>query len=212
MKITEKLIPINNYNRPGTKSTPKRICVHYTGDIGASAENLAAFWRNVAKGVFKSNPTSWTSAQYVVGLDGEIIRIVPDNEIAYAASGQNNSTIHIEVCYKQESGCFEEKTIVALGELVRKLMSDYNIPAEKVLRHYDLTGKLCPAYYVDNARWAALHEKITTEPKQTLFRLQLGAFSSRKNADAYLEKVNAVLTAAGLGKAVIVADCTTQAN
>lgn len=192
--------------------------MHYTSDIGATAENLAAFYRNVANGVFKSNPTSWTSRQYVVGLDGKIIHIIPDNEISYAASGQNNNTIHIEVCYKQESGCFEEKSIAALGELVRKLMSDYNITADKVLRHYDLTGKYCPAYYVDSSRWSVLHDRITsgascatgasgaTEPKKTLYRIQMGAFSSRKNADAYLEKVNAVMSEAGLGKAVIVTD------
>ena len=190
MTITDSLIPKNKYNRPGTKSTPKRICVHYTGDCGATAEQLTKYWQNVAAGVFKDKPWSWTSAQYIVGLNGEVVRCIPDNEIAYTAANQNADTIHIEVCYKQKSGEFEEKSIAALGELVRSLMKKYAIPAGKVVRHYDLTGKLCPAYYVDEARWNTLHERITSESKASaLYRVQVGAFSSRANAEAYMQKL-----------------------
>ena len=190
MTITDSLIPKNKYNRPGTKSTPKRICVHYTGDCGATAAQLAKYWQNVAAGVFKDKPWSWTSAQYIVGLDGEVIRCIPDSEIAYAAANQNADTIHIEVCYKRQSGEFEESSIVALGELVRSLMKKHAIPAGKVVRHYDLTGKLCPAYYVDENRWAALHERITSESNSSaLYRVQVGAFSSRTNAEAYMQKL-----------------------
>lgn len=192
MTITDCLIPKNKYNRPGTKSTPKRICVHYTGDCGKNTDRLVAYWKNVAAGVFKDNPLAWTSAQYIVGLNGELVRCIPDNEIAYAAANQNADTIHIEVCYKQKSGMFEEKSIAALGELVRSLMKKYGIPASKVVRHYDLTGKHCPAYYIDENRWAVLHECITSTAKsKTLYRVQVGAFSSKENATLYLEKVRA---------------------
>ena len=190
MTITDSLIPKNKFNRPGTKSTPKRICVHYTGDCGATAAQLTKYWQNVAAGVFKDKPWSWTSAQYIVGLNGEVVRCIPDNEIAYAAANQNADTIHIEVCYKRQSGEFEEKSVVALSELVRSLMKKHAIPAGKVVRHYDLTGKLCPAYYVDENRWAALHERITSESKSSaLYRVQVGAFSSRTNAEAYMQKL-----------------------
>ncbi len=123
-------------------------------------------------------------------VNGEVVRCIPDSEIAYAAANQNADTIHIEVCYKRQSGAFEEKSIVALGELVRSLMKKYSIPAGKVVRHYDLTGKLCPAYYVDEARWNTLHERITSESKASaLYRVQVGAFSSRANAEAYMQKL-----------------------
>ena len=119
-----------------------------------------------------------------------MFRCIPDNEIAYAAANQNADTIHIEVCYKRQSGEFEEKSITALGELVRSLMKKHAIPAGKVVRHYDLTGKLCPAYYIDEARWNSLHERITSESKSsTLYRVQVGAFSSRANAEAYMQKL-----------------------
>lgn len=191
MKITENIIPKNKYNRPGTKSVPNRICVHYTGQAGADAERLALFYKNVASGMFPEKPNSWTSTQYIIGLDGRIIRIVPDNEIAYAASGKNNGTIHIEVCYARAGGEFESASISALRELVQDLMKKYGIPAGKVLRHYDLTGKYCPWFYVDENRWSVLHEYITAPEikPEKLYRVQVGAFSSKENATLYMDKV-----------------------
>ena len=192
MTITDKLIPAGKYNRPGTKSTPKRICVHYTGDCGASADRLALF--------FTDNAAARTSSHYIVGINGEIIRCIPDNEIAYAAANQNANTIHIEVCYKDKTGKFEEKSISALNELVLYLMDKYKIGASNVVRHYDLTGKHCPAYYVDANRWAALHERITTKPTaKKLYRVQVGAFSSKDNAENYA----ATIRKAGFGAFVI---------
>lgn len=200
MEITNRLIDVNPYNCPGTASTPTRICVHYTGDVGASADRLAQFYANVAAGMFLDHPENWTSTQYIVGLKGEVIRIVPDNRVAYAASGKNAGTIHIEVCYAQPSGKFEEASITALEELVRYLMSRYKIPADNVVRHYDLTGKLCPYYYIDEDRWAVLHERITSDRKAgVLYRVQVGAFSSKENADNYEKKVKE----AGFGTLVI---------
>ena len=43
-----------------------------------------------------------------------------------------------------------------LGWLVRRLMAKYGIDASGVIRHYDVTGKLCPAPYVTASKWAAL--------------------------------------------------------
>ena len=193
MKITDKPIPINKYNRLGTKSTPKRICVHYTGQAGTDADRLALFYSNVAAGMFLGKSNNWTSTQYIVGLNGKVIRIVPDNEIAYAASGKNDGTLHIEVCYSKASGEFETASISALRELVQELMKKYHIPAGNVLRHYDLTGKYCPWYYVDENRWAVLHECITAPEVESkkLYRVQVGAFSSRENAVLYMDKVKA---------------------
>lgn len=192
MTITDRIIPINKYNRPGTKFTPQKICVHYTGNAGSSAAAGAAYQMNVAKGVFASKGQGvWTSSQYLVGLNGEVIRCVPDDEMAYAAANNNRGVIHIEVCHQDTSGKFNAVTITALGELVRSLMKKYSISADKVVRHYDLTGKHCPMYYVDETRWAALHDSITAAaaPANKLYRVQVGAFSSKSNAEAYLKKV-----------------------
>lgn len=204
MSITENIIPKNKYNRPGTKSIPERICVHYTGQAGADADKLALFYKNVASGMFPDKPDSWTSTQYIIGLSGKKIRIIPDNEVAYAASGKNNGTVHIEVCYSKITGEFESASVSALRELVQELMKKYRIPAEKVLRHYDLTWKYCPWFYVDENRWAVLHEYITapTAKPKKLFRVQVGAFSSKENAALYMNKVKA----AGFGAFIVEVD------
>ena len=166
MKIIDNTIPKNSYNRPGTRSVPKKICIHYEGNPGCGAANAAAYQLNVAKGVFKSaGSNAWTSSQYVVGINGEIIRCVPDAEIAYAAANNNAGVLHVEVCHANSSGVFSSAAINALSELIPYLMKKYCIPADNVVRHYDLTGKHCPLYYVNNTRWAKLKAAITA-PKQ----------------------------------------------
>lgn len=159
--IINKLIPVNKYNRPGTKATPKVIAVHYEGNPGATATQAAAYQMNVAKGCWPDQPKVWTSSQYVVGMVGEIIQCVPDGEVAFAASGHNNGVIHIEVCHADKTGIFTPAAIAALAELVQYLMQKYNISATNVVRHYDLTGKQCPLYYVSASRWATLKATIT---------------------------------------------------
>lgn len=189
MTITDRIIPVNKYNRPGTKSAPKKICVHYTGNAGSGAAAGAAYQMNVAKGVFASKGQSvWTSSQYLVGLGGEVIRCVPDDEVAYAAANNNVGVIHIEVCHPDASGKFTAEAVASLGELVRGLMRKYKISAENVVRHYDLTGKLCPMYYIDAGRWAELKKSITA---QKLYRVQIGAFSEKGNAEEYKKKAEA---------------------
>lgn len=182
MTIIDKIIPEGKYNRPGKVSTPKKICVHYTGDAGAGAERLALF--------FTANPNAETSSQYVVGMEGELIRCLPDNEQAYAATGNNKNVIHIEVCHPDKSGKFTENSIAALSELVPYLMKNYGIDSNNVVRHYDLTGKHCPMYYVDNTLWAELKQRITAEKSAVskLYRVQIGAFSIRANAENYLKQ------------------------
>lgn len=184
MTIIDRIIPERKYNRPGKASTPKKICVHYAGDAGASADRLALF--------FTANPNAETSSQYVVGMEGELIRCLPDNEQAYAATGNNKNVIHIEVCHPDKSGKFTEKSIAALSELVPYLMKKYGIDSNNVVRHYDLTGKHCPMYYVDKTRWAELKQRITGEKSAVskLYRVQIGAFSVRSNAESYLKQAD----------------------
>ena len=67
-----------------------------------------------------------------------------------------------------------------------------------------LTGKYCPWYYVDENRWAVLHEYITSAAvdQKNLYRVQVGAFSSRENAEQYMNKVKA----AGFGAFIVEVD------
>ena len=185
MEIKQMIIPFNQYNRPNQKQTPKKICIHYTGNRGSGAIANARYYLNVGAGMFKNSPAStWTSAQYIIGLSGECIQCVPDNYISQSASGNNKNVIHIEVCYQNNNGKFEDVSVETLKELVSSLMTKYRIAEKNVVRHYDLTGKLCPIYYVQQPdEWKKLKSYITgTKKSSVLYKVQCGAFADFKYA------------------------------
>ena len=189
MKIIKDLLTPNPYNFPGLVYTPSRIVIHYTGDKGATADQLSKFYNNTASGMFKNskNPIN-TSCNYIIGWDGKIIQKALDNQMTYSVTNHNIGTIAIEVCYNTEDGKFTDKAIKALSELVPFLQKKYNIDNKNVVRHYDLTGKHCPIYYVDNKKWVELKNKIINKKEEKLYRVQIGAFRSRENAENYLNE------------------------
>lgn len=67
-------------------------------------------------------------------------------------------------------------------ELTRYLMEKYNVPEENVLRHYDVTGKVCPAPYVHNTTrhtWEEFKEALSRkEPKVDRIGLIIRALSA----------------------------------
>lgn len=66
--------------------------------------------------------------------------------------------IGIEVVSAGEN--FSATEIQKLAWLVKRLMTKYGIGASGIIRHYDVTGKLCPASYVSASKWAALTAAI----------------------------------------------------
>lgn len=193
MFINQMIIPLNVYNRPNKTQNPKKICVHYTGNRYSTAEDNAKFYLNVGNGTFKNNdPSTWTSAHYIVGYDGECIQCIPDNYIGYSASGNNQDVIHIECCYIKKNGEFEIATIDTLRALVTMLMGKYKIAKSNVVRHYDLTGKLCPIYYAgkNNNEWVKLRNIITNTADSTskkFWYVQAGAFRESEFAQMRAE-------------------------
>ena len=91
------------------------------------------------------------SSHYIVGLEGEILQCIPLDEIAYASNNRNNDTIAIECCHPDATGKFNSMTYESLVNLTAALCNTYNLdPNKDVIRHYDVTGKLCPLYFVEN--------------------------------------------------------------
>lgn len=152
MDVKYKLIPKGD-NNPARRITPDTIVIHYSGDSGVSADRLALCLYN--------NNANNVSANYCVD-DKDIICTIQPGFMSYGVTGHNSHIINIEVCYDDPAGRFELDTIANLRRIVKYLMREFRIPAEKVVRHFDLTGKKCPWYYVDNPReWARLHKIIT---------------------------------------------------
>lgn len=56
------------------------------------------------------------------------------------------------------------------AELGRALMEKYNIPIERVVRHFDVTGKHCPAYMMNDAAWIAFKERLKGKEKMKIYR------------------------------------------
>ena len=145
-EIDVQLLDVNEYSRPGIESDPiTGIVGHYTANPGSTAQNN----RDYFEGLKDSHETS-VSSHFVVGLDGEIIQCVPTWEIAYASNERNNDTVSIETCHPDESGKFTEDTYKSLVQLTAWLCTKFGLDEEDVIRHYDVTGKICPKYFVED--------------------------------------------------------------
>lgn len=146
LSIQHKFLTVNPYSRSGKPlKRVKSIVVHYTGNPGSTAINNRNYFENLRK----THLTS-ASSHFIVGLKGEIIQCIPLNEISYASNQRNKDTISIETCHPDKSGKFNPKTYESLQKLVRALMETYHLDKDDVIRHYDVTGKECPKYYVDH--------------------------------------------------------------
>ena len=65
---------------------------------------------------------------------------------------------------------FEDKTVEAAQGLVRELMERYGIESGHVIRHYDVTGKICPAPYVqDEEQWQRFKEGLEEMTGQEIY-------------------------------------------
>lgn len=96
-----------------------------------------------------------------MGLEGEIIQCVPTWEVAYASNERNKDTISIECCHPDETGKFTEETYQSMVQLTAWLCRKYSLTADTVIRHYDVTGKNCPKYFVENEEaWANFKEDV----------------------------------------------------
>lgn len=130
-----------------------RIVVHFTATLASARNNATYFARNEGQGA---------SAHYFVDdITPEIYQSVAEGDTAWHAGNwaMNCRAIGIEVVSAGED--FSATEVEKLGWLVKRLMAKYGIGASGVIRHYDVTGKLCPAPYVAASKWAALKAAIT---------------------------------------------------
>lgn len=154
-----ELLTVNPYSRPGTVlEKVNGIVIHYTANPGATAIANRNYFENL-----KDTHTTKASSHFVVGLEGEIVQCIPTAEIAYASNDRNSDTISIECCYKNEDGSFEQATYDSVIKLTAWLCAKFGLTSENVIRHYDVTGKLCPLYYVE-------HEDAWTQFKKDVDR------------------------------------------
>lgn len=150
----------NPYSRPQKKlKRINGIVVHYTANPGTTAENNRSYFEGLAE----THETS-ASSHYIIGLEGEIIQCIPLTEISYASNDKNDDTISIECCHTDETGEFNDATYDSLVSLVASLCKEFELDEKDIIRHYDVTGKLCPLYYVEHEdAWEKFKDKVMDE-------------------------------------------------
>lgn len=156
LKITSLYTPYNYTS--GNINRIKYIVIHYVGALGGAKENCQYY----------ASTYVGASAHYYVGFNGEIYQSVRDKDVAWSVGAssyvhkecRNSNSLNIEMCVRKKSTktmnatdkdwYFEEATVKSAIALTQYLMKKYNIAADHVIRHYDVTGKICPNPYVYN--------------------------------------------------------------
>lgn len=162
-EISVQLLDVNEYSRPGTETDPiTGIVIHYTANPGSTAQDNRDYFNGLQDG----HGTS-VSSHFVVGIEGEIVQCVPTWEVAYASNERNHDTISIECCHPDETGVFTEKTYASMVQLTAFLCRKFELDEEAVIRHYDVTGKNCPKYFVeDEDAWALFKADVKAALKK----------------------------------------------
>lgn len=161
-----KYLPIKNGKQIGKKrllSQIKFIVIHYTGNYNKGADAMAHFR-------YLQTAERYGSAHYFVD-DKNIIQTIGDSFVAWGVgdnqgygrflNGCNNSnSISIEMCVNIDSNqaLMYKNTL----ELTKNLMKKFNIDADHVCRHYDVSKKDCPHNFKNNnwAKWWQFKEEI----------------------------------------------------
>lgn len=155
---------ITKINRTVAKNRKKKyIVIHYTANNGDTAKGNSEYFKEVNRNA---------SAHYFID-EKEIYQVVEDKDVAWSVGAKkyrhkdcrNENSINIELCSRLLSGTkdcyyFKDETIKQAQELTAMLMKQYNIPVENVLRHYDVTGKICPQPYINNNLWRGFKQGV----------------------------------------------------
>lgn len=151
--IESQLISFHTTARTGKNLTDiNNVVIHYVGNPKTTAQNNRDYF---------NNKTTTVSSHFVVGLEGEIIQCVPMYEMSAASNDRNRDTISIEVCHPDKSGKYNEDTYNSVVKLTAWICNNFSLDENDVIRHYDITGKICPKYYVENEdAWEQLRNDV----------------------------------------------------
>ena len=163
--VEQDYLTVNPYSRPGEPLEKiNGVVIHYVGNPGTTAHANRNYFESLASGL----ENAYASSHFIVGLEGEVIQCVPLTEIAYASNTRNGDTVSIEVCHPDETGEFSPVTYQRTVELTAWLCREFRLdPSQDVIRHYDVTGKECPRYYVEHPEaWDDFRADVASEMKR----------------------------------------------
>lgn len=203
-EVITTLLEPNIYSRPQSKMLGVRgICIHWVANPMSKAINNRNYFNNLPSQnkkeielAVKQNrkpKLRYASSHEVIGLNGEVVICLPSNEVGFHAGAKtyktkvkqllNNSPNRylygIEVCHPDWSGKFSDVTYKTLVNRVADLLIEFDLKPSKdtLWRHFDVTGKDCPKYYMQNEwAWDKLVADITkryNEKVEVLFVAEL---------------------------------------
>lgn len=193
-KYIKQLAHTSNYGGARDRSQIVYLVLHFTANDGDKASNNAKYFQQ---------PNRKASAHYFVD-DENVYQSVSDLYVAWSVGGArysdcketgggslygkctNANSISIELCDTKKNGKVQATpaTINNAIELICDLMQKYSIDLEHVIRHFDVNGKKCPAYYVDNKAWQ--------EFKKTLSERLKEANTDTSNTNTHSEPTNTI--------------------
>ena len=176
--MTFKQAHRGNYS-PGRTQPIEYIVVHYTANRGDTAKNNVDYFARTVTG---------TSAHYFVDRNA-VMQSVDEGDTAWHCGSdhpwhpycRNSNSIGIEMCDSVDGVPDDVRSLTV--SLVQELMSRYGIDSSHVLRHYDVTGKRCPAPWVDNpAEWMEFKSMLEVEEvTQEQFNQMMEVYLSQRN-------------------------------
>lgn len=178
--MTFKQAHLGNYQKGRTQPI-EYIVVHYTANTGDTAQNNLDYFARTKTG---------TSAHYFVD-ENEVCQSVQDTDTAWHC-GSNNprhpycrnaNSIGVEMC--NSVGGVPEAVRDRTADFVRQKMKEYGIDSSHVLRHYDVTGKRCPAPWVDNpTEWMEFKKMLEGDDDMSYeqFEQYMNRYLTERNA------------------------------
>lgn len=194
------LVSLGHPNRCGKKLiSVKALVIHWTANLANGADDIANaryFGRQYEKDngrweeINTDDPFRFGSAHYIVDQDS-IQSTIPEDEIAYHVGAKtytqfakdnythngectpNSFSIGIEMCVNK--GNSWAKTIELTAELASDIIIKYNLSMNQVVRHFDITGKICPRPFIDNPKaWsdfkALIYKKVIQKKVKSMFK------------------------------------------
>lgn len=178
--MTFKQAHSGNY-QPGRTQPIEYIVVHYTANKGDTAKNNVDYFARTVTG---------TSAHYFVDRNA-VMQSVDEGDTAWHCGSdhprhpycRNSNSIGIEMCDSVDGVPDDVKSLTV--SLVQELMSRYGLDSSHVLRHYDVTGKRCPAPWVDNpAEWMEFKKMLEEDDDMSYeqFEQYMNRYLTERNA------------------------------
>lgn len=204
MQINKKITPFNHYNGRNGQGI-QYIVIHYVGALGGAEANCTYY----------ASGDVGASAHYYVGFSGEIWQSVEDCNGAWSVGGgrqgsgggafygkaNNYNTLNIEMCVRKRSTTsmnandqdwyYEDATVKATIELTKMLMQKYGIPVDRVIRHYDVNGKICPNPYVLNeSAWQVFKKSLGESSSASGTKITGKAVATVEQLQKYIRSKN----------------------